>query len=61
MYRVELCHDDNLIYLGESLLNDAVAIVLCGAIEDYSRFSLTGDDNNADIILHEIYSSEYSR
>jgi hypothetical protein len=30
------------IFSGESLLNDAVAIVLCGAIEDYSRYSLTG-------------------
>ena len=30
----------NSLVLGESLLNDAVAIVLCGAIEDYSALSL---------------------
>merc|ERR1711963_830526 len=31
----------NSLVLGESLLNDAVAIVLCGAIEDYSALSLS--------------------
>ena len=30
----------NSLVLGESLLNDAVAIVLCGAIQDYSALSL---------------------
>ncbi len=31
----------NGLILGESLLNDAVAIVLCGSIEAYSKLSLT--------------------
>ena len=31
----------NGLILGESLLNDAVAIVLCGSIEEYSKLSLT--------------------
>ena len=31
----------NGLILGESLLNDAVALVLCKSIEDYSRLSLT--------------------
>ena len=35
----------NSLVLGESLLNDAVAIVLCGAIEDYSALSL-GNPNS---------------
>jgi NhaP-type Na+/H+ or K+/H+ antiporter len=32
------------LILGESLLNDAVAIVLCSAIEEYSRLSLANGD-----------------
>ena len=31
----------NGIVLGESLLNDAVALVLCSSIEEYERVSLT--------------------
>lgn len=31
----------NGLVLGESLLNDAVAIVLCSAIEEYAKVSLT--------------------
>lgn len=34
----------NGLILGESLLNDAVAIVLCSAIEEYSKLSLTKGD-----------------
>jgi len=34
----------NGLVLGESLLNDAVAIVLVGALEDYSKFYVTGGD-----------------
>ena len=29
------------LILGESLLNDAVAIVLCGSIEEYSKMSMS--------------------
>jgi len=35
----------NGLILGESLLNDAVAIVLCGSIEEYSKLSLTQGDS----------------
>ena len=31
----------NGLVLGESLLNDAVALVLCSSIEEYERVSLT--------------------
>ena len=34
----------NGLILGESLLNDAVAIVLCGSIEEYYKLSLTSGD-----------------
>ena len=34
----------NGLVLGESLLNDAVAIVLCSAIEEYAKVSLKGGD-----------------
>eukprot|EP00095_Tigriopus_kingsejongensis_P007072 maker-scaffold912_size81766-snap-gene-0.17 protein:Tk07072 transcript:maker-scaffold912_size81766-snap-gene-0.17-mRNA-1 annotation:"sodium hydrogen exchanger 7 isoform x2" len=34
----------NGLVLGESLLNDAVAIVLCSAIEEYAKVSLNGGD-----------------
>jgi len=30
----------NGLILGESLLNDAVALVLCASIEEYSKLSL---------------------
>ena len=40
------------IILGESLLNDAVAIVLCSTIEEYSRISLRkGDDIEPQVLL----------
>ena len=34
----------NGLILGESLLNDAVAIVLCDSIEEYSKISLSHED-----------------
>jgi len=39
----------NSLVLGESLLNDAVAIVLCGAIEDYSAFYLKGNPDTFEV------------
>ncbi|XP_023324392.1 sodium/hydrogen exchanger 9 isoform X2 [Eurytemora carolleeae] len=38
------------LVLGESLLNDAVAIVLCGAVEDYSRFFIQGDPDSFEVV-----------
>ena len=35
----------NSLVLGESLLNDAIVIVLCGAIEDYSRLVVAGSSS----------------
>ena len=35
----------NGLILGESLLNDAVALVLCSSIEEYSRLSLYYEQN----------------
>merc|ERR1719233_363737 len=39
----------NSLVLGESLLNDAVAIVLCGAIEDYSALYLKGSPDTFEV------------
>ena len=42
-------HVDSLmngLVLGESLLNDAIAIVLCGAIEDYSKLIIDGEPDS---------------
>jgi sodium/hydrogen exchanger-like protein 6/7 len=36
----------NSLVLGESLLNDAIVIVLCGAIEDYSRLIVDGEPDS---------------
>ena len=50
MIRIYILQDLNAdtslsgIILGESLLNDAVAIVLCRSIEEYSRASLRKGD-----------------
>ena len=45
----------NGLILGESLLNDAVAIVLCGSIEEYSKLSLTsGDSVEPSVLLFTI-------
>jgi len=39
----------NSLVLGESLLNDAVAIVLCGAIQDYSALYLKGNPDTFEV------------
>ena len=39
----------NSLVLGESLLNDAVAIVLCGAIQDYSALYLKGNPGTFEV------------
>eukprot|EP00090_Calanus_glacialis_P002103 TRINITY_DN11580_c0_g1_i1.p1 TRINITY_DN11580_c0_g1~~TRINITY_DN11580_c0_g1_i1.p1 ORF type:complete len:614 (+),score=151.22 TRINITY_DN11580_c0_g1_i1:384-2225(+) len=39
----------NSLVLGESLLNDAVAIVLCSAIEDYSALYLKGNPDTFEV------------
>lgn len=42
----------NGLILGESLLNDAVAIVLCGSIEGYAKLSLTrGESLEPEVLL----------
>lgn len=44
----------NGLILGESLLNDAVAIVLCASIEEYSKLSLTKDHFEPQVLLMTI-------
>ena len=58
IFSIQDLHADvtlNGLILGESLLNDAVAIVLCDSIEEYSKISLShGDISEPNALLMTI-------